>query len=97
MEGEKASHAACLHASSDAGILSQQAKNFAGERGAAAKIGTLRPELSVGCLKLLEECQGCSAADGECEKASLAVCLHASSDAGVLTCQELRGRAGRSG
>ena len=36
MEVEKASHAACLHASSDAGVLTLQAKNFAGERGAAA-------------------------------------------------------------
>ena len=36
MEGEKASHAACLHASSFAGVLTLQAKSFAGERGAAA-------------------------------------------------------------
>jgi len=33
----------------------------------------------------------------EGEKASHAACLPASSDAGVLTCQKLRGRAGRSG
>jgi len=36
MEGEKASHAACLPASSFAGVLTLQAKSFAGERGAAA-------------------------------------------------------------
>ena len=31
------------------------------ERGAAFKIGALRLELSVGCLKPPGECQGCSA------------------------------------
>jgi hypothetical protein len=33
------------------------------EREAAFKIGALRLELSMGCLKPPEECQGCSASD----------------------------------
>ena len=41
----------------------EQARSFAGEREAAFKIGTLRPKLSMSCLELLEECQGCSASD----------------------------------
>ena len=59
MEGEKASHAACLQASSGAGGRTwKQAKSFMVEREAAFKIGALRLELSMGCLKPPEECQG---------------------------------------
>ena len=64
MEGKKALHAACLRASSDAGGRTwKQAKSFMAEREAAFKIGALCLELSMGCLKPPEECQGCSASD----------------------------------
>ncbi len=36
-------------------------------REAASKIAAHRPKLSMGCLEPLEECQGCSAADGRRE------------------------------
>jgi hypothetical protein len=54
----------------------EQAKSFAGEREAAAQFGALRPKLPVGCVKLLEERQGCTAADGRRE--GFACCLPAS-------------------
>ena len=77
MEGKKALHAACLRASSDAGGRTwKQAKSFMVEREAAAKIGTHRPKLSMGCLEPLGECWGCSAADGGRE--GFACCLSAS-------------------
>ena len=63
MEGEKAPHAACLRAHLCRRPDLEQARSFAGEREAAFKIGTLRPKLSMSCLELLEECQGCSASD----------------------------------
>ena len=41
----------------------EQARSFADEREAAAKIGTHRPKLSMGCLKPPEESQACCASD----------------------------------
>ena len=43
------------------------AEHFAFEQEAALQIGLLLPKLSLGCLKLLEARQGCSAAGGRQE------------------------------
>ena len=77
-DGRREGFACCLSASSiwcrrpDL----EQARSFASEREAAAKIGTHRPKISVVCLKPLGERQGCSAADGRRE--GFACCLFAS-------------------
>ena len=41
----------------------EQAESIVSEREAAAKFNALRPGLSMGCLKPLEACQGCSASE----------------------------------